>query len=68
MHPRKAHPTCWTEAGHCCQKPSGQPCIEDGCNEPAGTIWGPHWCPDHDAERIDLVMNQMLDPEPPDSE
>lgn len=41
-----AHPNC-TE-GHTCQVPSGRPCVERGCTEPAGTLWGPLWCPDHD--------------------
>lgn len=30
---------------------SGQRCWEDGCDDPAGTAWGPHFCPKHDMER-----------------
>lgn len=25
-------------------------CVERGCAEPAGTLWGPLWCPDHDRQ------------------
>jgi hypothetical protein len=52
-----AHPRCTD--GHVCQKPSGAPCIEPGCNEPAGTLWGPLWCPDHDRERIARVDRNL---------
>lgn len=44
---------------HVCQKPSGRTCIEGGCTEPAGTLWGPLWCPDHDRERLNCVSAQM---------
>ena len=44
----QSHPNC-TE-GHVCQEPSGRTCL--GCDEPAGTIWGPYWCPEHDKERL----------------
>ena len=27
-------------------------CIVHGCPHGAGTRWGPHWCPTHNAERI----------------
>lgn len=30
-------------------------CIERGCDEPAGTPWGPHWCADHDDARLERV-------------
>lgn len=52
-----AHPKCID--GHICQEPSGQPCIEQGCDEPAGTLWGPLWCPDHDSERLDRISAQF---------
>lgn len=54
-----SHPNCTD--GHVCQKPSGRICIEDGCNEPAGTLWGPYWCPDHDRERLDRIDGQLQD-------
>lgn len=40
---------------HICQEPSGRQCCEPNCTEPAGTRWGPYWCPDHDKERLDRV-------------
>jgi hypothetical protein len=49
------HPNC-TE-GHVCQKPSGQSCIETGCDEPAGTLWGPLWCPEHDYKRLASISD-----------
>ena len=51
----RSHPNCWTDAGHVCQEPSGKPCIEAGCGEPAGTLWGPLWCPGHDVERLERI-------------
>lgn len=54
-----SHPNCGD--GHVCQRPSGRTCYERGCNEPAGTIWGPHWCPDHDRERLDSISAGMAD-------
>lgn len=54
-----AHPECSPTEGHTCQEPSGKDCVESGCQEEAGTRWGPHWCPDHDALRIDRVSRQF---------
>lgn len=31
---------------------TGKECIESGCNKPAGTRWGPHWCFEHNRDRI----------------
>lgn len=65
---RRSHPRCERPNGHTCQKPSGRACIEGGCNEAAGTDWGPMWCPEHDADRLDHVSRQMeslLAPCPP---
>lgn len=50
-----AHPKC--DKGHICQEPSGRICIERGCEEQAGTWWGPYWCPDHDKERLDRISD-----------
>lgn len=36
-----------------------RPCIEKDCTEPAGTPWGPHWCADHDDERIHRISAQL---------
>lgn len=38
---------------------TGRPCIETGCNEPAGTAWGPHWCMKHNIERIDRITQSL---------
>lgn len=53
-----AHPHCREAGEHVCQKPSGRLCIE-GCGQPAGTWWGPMWCPDCDLIRIDRVSEQL---------
>ena len=41
------------------QHHTGLPCIEDGCQEPAGTAWSPHWCQRHNAERIRRISGQL---------
>lgn len=54
----RSHPKCWTGDGYAhevCRKPSGRPCVEPGCDDDAGTLWGPLWCPTHDVERLDRV-------------
>ena len=56
--PGTAHPQCREAGGHVCHQPSGRTCIED-CDQPAGTWWGPHWCPDHDVERIDRISASL---------
>lgn len=38
---------------------TGKPCIELGCNEPAGTAWGPMWCKQHDIERRERVTKGL---------
>lgn len=52
-----AHPKC--NDGHVCQRPSGRRCYEQPCDEPAGTLWGPYWCPDHDRERLNRIGAQI---------
>lgn len=52
-----SHPDCID--GHVCQVPSGKACIEPGCALPAGTRWGPYWCPDHDRERLDRITASL---------
>lgn len=40
--------------------PSGRACVE--CGEPAGTPWGPFWCPacdDKRMERIDKGLREI---------
>ena len=36
-------------------------CLTAGCEEPAGTPWGPLWCADHDDERIHRISTQLAD-------
>lgn len=47
-----AEPHAKCSEGHICQEPSGRVCCEPGCDEQAGTWWGPYWCPEHDKERL----------------
>ena len=34
---------------------TGKPCIEPGCDQPAGTAWSPFWCQPCNAKRIDSI-------------
>jgi Zn finger protein HypA/HybF involved in hydrogenase expression len=52
-----SHPKCWGPDGHVCQKPSGRKCID--CGQPAGTDWGPYWCPDCDVKRLDKISDNL---------
>lgn len=58
----RAHPDCWAgdRYAHKCQKPSGRTCYERGCEQPAGTLWGPYWCPDCDVVRLDRITASLL--------
>lgn len=58
-----SHNLCWTgdRYDHLCHKPSGWTCVEHGCEQPAGTYWGPYWCPDHDVERLDRIGAGLAD-------
>lgn len=38
---------------------TGEPCIEPGCSDPAGTAWSPLWCQKHNAERIDRISGSF---------
>jgi hypothetical protein len=48
-----SHPNCWGPQGHICQVPSGKDCFD--CGKPAGTAWGPYFCPDCDVKRLDKI-------------
>lgn len=55
----RSHPQCWRSDHyeHTCQRPSGRACID--CGAPAGTRWGPYWCPDCDVVRLDRISDQF---------
>ena len=55
----QSHPNCWTgdHYQHACHQPSGRPCVD--CGAPAGTPWGPYWCPDCDVKRLDRITAQL---------
>jgi len=38
---------------------TGEACVEEGCDRPAGTAWSPYWCQPHNAERIDRISRQL---------
>jgi hypothetical protein len=40
---------------------TGKPCIETGCERPAGTWWSPHWCFEHNVERMDRISASLDD-------
>jgi hypothetical protein len=40
---------------------TGRLCKESGCNEPAGTAWGPHRCQRHNAEALDRMSRSLAD-------
>lgn len=54
-----SHPDCDHPDGHTCQAPSGRECVIPVCTEPAGTLWGPLYCPEHDAERLDHIAASL---------
>ncbi len=42
---------------------TGKPCIEPGCERPAGTAWSEHWCFECNVERIrriDKALNELV--------
>ena len=38
---------------------TGKPCIERGCDKPAGTAWSPIWCFKHNVQRMDRINRQL---------
>lgn len=40
---------------------SGKPCITKGCMKPAGTGWSPHWCFQHNKERMTRISKNLND-------
>lgn len=61
----RSHPECWTGDAYvhtACVRPSGRACID--CGAPAGTLWGPYWCPACDVIRLDRIgrnLDALLD-------
>lgn len=47
--------------GNSAEYHSGKPCIVKGCKEPAGTWWGPHWCRQHNHERLERIGATLKD-------
>ena len=38
---------------------TGKSCIVKDCTEPAGTMWGPWWCFEHNVERINRITKNL---------
>lgn len=58
----RAHPNCWTGDHYehvDCLRPTGWRCVEPGCDKPAGTRWGPSWCPDCDVVRLERISENL---------
>jgi len=55
----RSHPDCWVgdHYEHHCLTPSGMSCLD--CGRPAGTPWGPYWCPECDVDRLDRIAAQL---------
>lgn len=39
---------------------TGLSCINNNCDEPAGTLWSPYWCVKHNIQRMDMITMQIL--------
>lgn len=38
---------------------TGEPCIEEGCERPAGTWWSPYWCFECNVKRMKRISKQL---------
>lgn len=38
---------------------TGQPCVEAGCRNPAGTAWSPLWCQACNAKRLKRITRSL---------
>lgn len=45
--------------GNSAEHHTGLTCIEDGCDELAGTAWSHLWCQKHNAERMNRIGQQF---------
>lgn len=41
---------------------TGKPCIEKGCERPAGTWWSKVWCFEHNVERMKRIDGGVRTP------
>lgn len=46
-------------SGNSAEHHTGKPCIEAGCNRPAGTAWSPHWCFECNVERMRRIDRRL---------
>lgn len=63
--PRKPHEDPAHE-GNSARHHTGKPCIEPGCDKPAGTVWSPLWCQECNAKRIRRVTHSLEQRTKPD--
>lgn len=40
---------------------TGETCIENGCNQSAGTAWSPYWCQSCNAKRMDRISSNLAE-------
>lgn len=40
---------------------TGKACRTEGCKEPAGTFWSPHWCQAHNTARMHRITASLED-------
>ena len=40
---------------------TGEPCHTKGCDKPAGTWWSPHWCFEHNVDRLRNITTALED-------
>lgn len=55
-------PPAYADPGHPGNSPkhrTGKPCIERGCENPAGTAWSPFWCQSCNAARMDRITASL---------
>ncbi len=46
-------------SGNSAQYHTGKPCIEKGCDKPAGTAWGKFWCFEHNVKRMSGITKSL---------
>lgn len=48
-----------THEGNTDKYHTGKQCITDGCTKPAGTLWSPAWCFEHNVERLSRITASL---------